>query len=226
MGGGRARRCGRRDGLGGAEGAAARGAGSARPEGPWVRPRGRGGAEGLRTPASCLLPERRRARPALCPGAEHPLPCAVRGRRTPPCRRRRRGRPSTPRGLGGRGSPVPARAPRGALPAMAFTFAAFCYMLSLVLCAALIFFAIWHCSHPERRGSVVRVENFAAADFPWHKGARAPSINPANAGALRGTWLLLPRNRALSRRSLHVSRGEADLSFNKYYADNFLKSRV
>uniref|UniRef100_A0A8C6RB50 Cornichon family AMPA receptor auxiliary protein 3 n=1 Tax=Nannospalax galili TaxID=1026970 RepID=A0A8C6RB50_NANGA len=27
---------------------------------------------------------------------------------------------------------------------MAFTFAAFCYMLSLVLCAALIFFAIWH----------------------------------------------------------------------------------
>lgn len=28
-------------------------------------------------------------------------------------------------------------------PAMAFTFAAFCYMLSLVLCAALIFFAIW-----------------------------------------------------------------------------------
>ncbi|XP_015201562.1 protein cornichon homolog 3 isoform X3 [Lepisosteus oculatus] len=27
---------------------------------------------------------------------------------------------------------------------MMFTFAAFCYMLSLVLCAALIFFAIWH----------------------------------------------------------------------------------
>lgn len=31
--------------------------------------------------------------------------------------------------------------------AMAFTFAAFCYMLSLVLCAALIFFAIWHVSN-------------------------------------------------------------------------------
>lgn len=31
---------------------------------------------------------------------------------------------------------------------MAFTFAAFCYMLSLVLCAALIFFAIWHVSTP------------------------------------------------------------------------------
>lgn len=27
--------------------------------------------------------------------------------------------------------------------AMAFTFAAFCYMLTLVLCAALIFFVIW-----------------------------------------------------------------------------------
>lgn len=34
----------------------------------------------------------------------------------------------------------------GAPLAMAFTFAAFCYMLSLVLCAALIFFAIWHVS--------------------------------------------------------------------------------
>lgn len=35
-------------------------------------------------------------------------------------------------------------------PAMAFTFAAFCYMLSLVLCAALIFFAIWHVSNRQR----------------------------------------------------------------------------
>lgn len=33
---------------------------------------------------------------------------------------------------------------------MAFTFAAFCYMLSLVLCAALIFFAIWHVSNLQR----------------------------------------------------------------------------
>lgn len=32
---------------------------------------------------------------------------------------------------------------------MAFTFAAFCYMLSLVLCAALIFFAIWHVSNGQ-----------------------------------------------------------------------------
>uniref|UniRef100_A0A8C8SBN0 Cornichon family AMPA receptor auxiliary protein 2 n=1 Tax=Pelusios castaneus TaxID=367368 RepID=A0A8C8SBN0_9SAUR len=29
---------------------------------------------------------------------------------------------------------------------MAFTFAAFCYMLTLVLCASLIFFVIWHVS--------------------------------------------------------------------------------
>ncbi|KAG9475346.1 hypothetical protein GDO78_003661 [Eleutherodactylus coqui] len=29
---------------------------------------------------------------------------------------------------------------------MAFTFAAFCYMLTLVLCASLIFFIIWHVS--------------------------------------------------------------------------------
>lgn len=34
---------------------------------------------------------------------------------------------------------------------MAFTFAAFCYMLALLLTAALIFFAIWHVSS-RRRG--------------------------------------------------------------------------
>ncbi|XP_053163993.1 protein cornichon homolog 3 isoform X2 [Heteronotia binoei] len=37
---------------------------------------------------------------------------------------------------------------------MAFTFAAFCYMLSLVLCAALIFFAIWH---RERLRNIERI---------------------------------------------------------------------
>nr|XP_012612935.2 protein cornichon homolog 2 [Microcebus murinus] len=43
--------------------------------------------------------------------------------------------------------PGPALAPPGPPPgagAMAFTFAAFCYMLTLVLCASLIFFVIWH----------------------------------------------------------------------------------
>lgn len=43
--------------------------------------------------------------------------------------------------------PDPALAPPGPPPgagAMAFTCAAFCYMLTLVLCASLIFFVIWH----------------------------------------------------------------------------------
>ncbi|XP_035263681.1 protein cornichon homolog 2-like isoform X2 [Anguilla anguilla] len=38
----------------------------------------------------------------------------------------------------------PSSAARLAGAAMAFTFAAFCYMLTLVLCASLIFFIIWH----------------------------------------------------------------------------------
>lgn len=42
------------------------------------------------------------------------------------------------------------RAPLGNSPSFPFsnmfTFAAFCYMLSLVLCVSLIFFAIWHVS--------------------------------------------------------------------------------
>lgn len=36
--------------------------------------------------------------------------------------------------------------PNEAAEIMAFTFAAFCYMLALLLTAALIFFAIWHVS--------------------------------------------------------------------------------
>lgn len=41
-------------------------------------------------------------------------------------------------------------APCSSFPAMAFTFAAFCYMLALLLTAALIFFAIWHVSSGVR----------------------------------------------------------------------------
>lgn len=41
-------------------------------------------------------------------------------------------------------------APCSSFPAMAFTFAAFCYMLALLLTAALIFFAIWHVSNRQR----------------------------------------------------------------------------
>lgn len=72
--------------------------------------------------------------------------------------RRRAGRAAA--GAAGRGSewfypagcapPLPAAgAARSA--AMAFTFAAFCYMLALLLTAALIFFAIWHVSTAEGR---------------------------------------------------------------------------
>uniref|UniRef100_A0A3Q2YEI8 Cornichon family AMPA receptor auxiliary protein 2 n=1 Tax=Hippocampus comes TaxID=109280 RepID=A0A3Q2YEI8_HIPCM len=50
---------------------------------------------------------------------------------------------------------------------MAFTFAAFCYMLTLVLCAALIFFVIWqvstalkwiHTPSPARRERILNIE--------------------------------------------------------------------
>lgn len=47
---------------------------------------------------------------------------------------------------------------------MAFTFAAFCYMLSLVLCAALIFFAIWHVSTRRRLLTL----SFCLARAPVH----------------------------------------------------------
>ncbi|XP_059983648.1 protein cornichon homolog 3 isoform X1 [Lagenorhynchus albirostris] len=46
---------------------------------------------------------------------------------------------------------------------MAFTFAAFCYMLSLVLCAALIFFAIWHVSNRQRLLTL----SFRPQTRPW-----------------------------------------------------------
>lgn len=59
-----------------------------------------------------------------------------------------------------------------------FTFAAFCYMLSLVLCVSLIFFAIWHvsifflnrflsspcvatCSWKQKDSGAIRVRNGA-----------------------------------------------------------------
>ena len=46
--------------------------------------------------------------------------------------------------------------------AMAFTFAAFCYMLTLVLCAALIFFVIWQVSRTVHTGDTVHThESFS-----------------------------------------------------------------
>ncbi|XP_072494273.1 protein cornichon homolog 3 [Notamacropus eugenii] len=57
---------------------------------------------------------------------------------------------------------------------MAFTFAAFCYMLSLVLCAALIFFAIWHVSTRLVSGALglatpplLSTDAFAAINPSW-----------------------------------------------------------
>jgi hypothetical protein len=51
-------------------------------------------------------------------------------------------------------------------PAMAFTFAAFCYMLALLLTAALIFFAIWHVSSwgRKREGEAAPPQPRVAAD--------------------------------------------------------------
>lgn len=67
---------------------------------------------------------------------------------------------------------------------MAFTFAAFCYMLALLLTAALIFFAIWHVSSRRRgrageggRGSGV------ASSCSW------PAVGVATATEVRaGGW--------------------------------------
>lgn len=58
--------------------------------------------------------------------------------------------------------------------AMAFTFAAFCYMLTLVLCAALIFFVIWQVSRTVHTGTTLRPKwaHVGPADVhaPSHRG--------------------------------------------------------
>uniref|UniRef100_A0A8D1T6C7 RAB1B, member RAS onco family n=1 Tax=Sus scrofa TaxID=9823 RepID=A0A8D1T6C7_PIG len=99
--------------------------------------------------------------PAAYAPPEPTGPCSARPTAPWPRARPRRLRPPSPRGSpagharpalsAGRGGvplrPGPALAPPGPPPgagAMAFTFAAFCYMLTLVLCASLIFFVIWH----------------------------------------------------------------------------------
>ncbi|KAF7469941.1 Hypothetical predicted protein [Marmota monax] len=78
---------------------------------------------------------------------------------------------------------------------MAFTFAAFCYMLSLVLCAALIFFAIWHVSNPQRGvgglGSKPGVPACYSLQIPCPgAGDRSPNSEArrrSNAGRALGT---------------------------------------
>lgn len=68
---------------------------------------------------------------------------------------------------------------------MAFTFAAFCYMLALLLTAALIFFAIWHVSS---RGC--GREGEAAAQLLFARGSRSgpPRRRVVCSPGLRSGW--------------------------------------
>ena len=78
-------------------------------------------------------------------------------------------------------------------PAMAFTFAAFCYMLALLLTAALIFFAIWHVSSQcrgkgegggagsSRSGPVVGAATAPGGPHGWGWG-QAGAVQAARAG--------------------------------------------
>uniref|UniRef100_A0A8P0TJZ0 Cornichon family AMPA receptor auxiliary protein 3 n=1 Tax=Canis lupus familiaris TaxID=9615 RepID=A0A8P0TJZ0_CANLF len=86
---------------------------------------------------------------------------------------------------------------RGPPLAMAFTFAAFCYMLSLVLCAALIFFAIWHIiafdelrtdfkSPIDQYNPVHAVSSGCWRWAGWHQG-RLPG--PGEEGRSGGGWI-------------------------------------
>lgn len=74
-------------------------------------------------------------------------------------------------------------APGSSSPAMAFTFAAFCYMLALLLTAALIFFAIWHVS--SRAGGGRRASGGAASCTP---GPRLSGEGGARRPARARTW--------------------------------------
>lgn len=71
-------------------------------------------------------------------------------------------------------------APGTSSPAMAFTFAAFCYMLALLLTAALIFFAIWHVSSRGRGKEGERRRSFLQLGAQGCAGPRLP--------ARAGTW--------------------------------------
>lgn len=80
---------------------------------------------------------------------------------------------------------------------MAFTFAAFCYMLALLLTAALIFFAIWHVSgtrvQPDPAGGSV-AGPAARTDGIRARKARPPGANVRGPGAHDAVWVILMRN--------------------------------
>ncbi|ELW47021.1 Protein cornichon like protein 3 [Tupaia chinensis] len=69
---------------------------------------------------------------------------------------------------------------------MAFTFAAFCYMLALLLTAALIFFAIWHVSSRDRgeAGKVAAQPLFAPG--PVSGPRRPPEVGAPGDGTRLG----------------------------------------
>ncbi|KAG8517735.1 Protein cornichon-1 [Galemys pyrenaicus] len=84
---------------------------------------------------------------------------------------------------------------------MAFTFAAFCYMLALLLTAALIFFAIWHVSSRGRGMEGEEAEQPLLAPGP-RSGRRRPP------GGLRlGRWGRDGADRAARRLSALGPRG-------------------
>lgn len=80
-------------------------------------------------------------------------------------------------------------APGSSSQAMAFTFAAFCYMLALLLTAALIFFAIWHVSSRGRGERGRATAQPLAAPGPGLRGAPAAGARQDVAGLL-GPWTL------------------------------------
>lgn len=74
-------------------------------------------------------------------------------------------------------------APCSSSPAMAFTFAAFCYMLALLLTAALIFFAIWHVSSWRRGREEEAVAQPLLAPGPRSMWRRLPEVPAPGDGA-------------------------------------------
>ena len=71
-------------------------------------------------------------------------------------------------------------------PAMAFTFAAFCYMLALLLTAALIFFAIWHVSNRGRGEEGEVAAQPLLAPGPWSGRPRSSEVGTPGLGPGRG----------------------------------------
>lgn len=114
--------------------------------------------------------------------------------------------------------PGPALAPPGppGAGAMAFTFAAFCYMLTLVLCASLIFFVIWHVrpGWGWGRGGARGARSGRAPEDGWSQGpgklgdSSLLPHRPASVAPLIPLWSAsLPREAPFLRRPRPRLRG-------------------